>query len=162
NQNHKGRDITKPIRTTMLAHHLMSVAFSFFISRRTNIPTSGQNATMLRIFVRKKSMKLPLWVSPQHVTNKNQNSQNHDESVVLGISRLNEAHRPAQGLDESANEADKTIDNPSVPPAGPDCASHSVRCGAIHDTVNNLGVKLPQSRTRILRAINEERVVDLV
>ena len=100
-------------QTTRLAHQRIRLLFSLLNKRRTNIPASGQKATMLRICCRKKSMSPrnpinrgirpeceSLRVSPQDVTDKDQNAQNHHQRVILRISGLNQADRPTERLDE--------------------------------------------------------------
>src|SRR5207247_699132 len=117
----------------MLAHHRMRVLFSLFIRRRTNIPASGQNVTMLRIFALKKSIKLSefLRVSPQDVADKNQNAENHDKGIVLRVSRLNKPDGPTNRSDKAADKTHEAVDDPFVPPPGSHGTAHRAGCGAI-------------------------------
>src|SRR5437016_24828 len=101
----------------------------------------------------------PSWCSPQYVTNKNQNAENHHQRVVLRIAGLNEADGPAEGLDESADEPDRAVDNPSIPPIGPVCTPGRCSCRAIHQTVHNFCIESPQRSSRILRPVYEKSVV---
>src|SRR5882672_7545111 len=116
NQNHNGRETRNPLRTTKLAHQRIRVLFSLFINRRTNIPASGQKATMLRICCRKKSIECSL-ISPQGVADQDQNSKNHHERVILRVSGLDQAEQRTECSQKAAHKTDQPIDDPSIPPA---------------------------------------------
>src|SRR5262245_53488071 len=78
------------------------------------------------------------WGSPQYVTNKDQNAENHHQRIVLRIAGLNEADGPAERLDESADEPDRAVHNPSIPPVGPVGTPCRCSCGAVYQTVDNV------------------------
>src|SRR2546422_9159210 len=86
----------------------------------------GQSLTNVQFSILiRPAIPKSLWVPPQDITNENQNAKNHDQRVILHVSGLDQAHRPAGGLDEAADESDRAIHNPSIPPArsagAPDC-----------------------------------------
>ncbi len=101
-------------------------------------------------------------VSPQNVTNKDQNAEDHHQRIILNISGLDEAYRPADGLYEAADQTDNAVHDPAVPPARAKSALDRTPCRAVHSAVDDLCVKLPQIFAGVLRAIHEQRIVKLV
>src|SRR3954464_15891038 len=104
----------------------------------------------------------PSRCSPQYVTNKNQNAENHDKGIVLRITGLNETDRPAECLDEAADKSHRAVNDPSIPPTRAVCAPLGQSRRTIHQTVDNVGIKSPQRFSRTFRPIYEKSVVQLI
>src|SRR5688572_11694587 len=110
------------------------------MNRSTNIPASGQKATMLRRCCRKKSIENSRFLlgSPQCVTDKDENTQNHYQGVILGISGLKQPNGPACGFDETTGKTDEAIHDPPIPPIRAQRASDRIPCCSIDNAVHNL------------------------
>src|SRR6267142_5443353 len=106
--------------------------------------------------------KVHLWGPPQNVANENQNAQDHDKSVILGVSGLDEAQRPAHCLDKAADELYDAVHDPAIPPAGTQRTFDGCPGGTVHGAIDHLCVEFPQSHPGILRTVDEKGVVQFV
>src|SRR5262249_61762361 len=82
--------------------------------------------------------------------------------IFLKIPRLNQANRPAAVLNKPADQPDKTVHNPAVPPARADSALYSAPGRSVHGAIDDLRIEFPEVSAGVLRTIHKQRVVELI